>query len=197
MRLRPSPPLLTNIIHAALQACEGVRFHPGSTCGICGGPLSGYDERKKRFAVLVEDGKTCPVHVIIQRSACRDCGKISVPEEPFYPGTRVGSPVVDLCRSFSAVMPYSRVSTRLSRMDVVVDRWSVRHYATMPLPEVPAMEVFGMQIPISIVSLSTFAGTVREPGHLDMEDVLIACNRPSMSPRTRERPYPENKKQNP
>jgi hypothetical protein len=194
MRLRPSPPLLINIIHAALQACEGVRFHPGSTCGTCGGPLSRYDERKKRFAVLVEEGKTCSVHVIIQRSACRDCGKISVPEEPFYPGTRIGSPVVDLCRSLSRVMPYSRVSTQLSRMDVVVDRWSVRHYAMTPLPDVPAMEVFGMQIPISIVSLSTFAGTVREPGHLDMEDVLIACNRPSMVARTGKRPDQESEK---
>ncbi|MCK9632606.1 MAG: hypothetical protein M0R30_13320 [Methanoregula sp.] len=196
MRLRPFPPILTNIIHAALLVCEGTRFHPGNTCGTCGGSLSGYDERKKRFAILVEEDKTCPVNVIIQRSSCRNCGKIVLPEEPFYPGTRIGSPVVDLCRSLSAVMPYSRVSMQLSRMDVVVDRWSVRHYARMPLPAVASMEVFGMQIPISIVSLSTLAGTVREPGHLDMEDVLMACNRPSMVPLTREQSDRENEEQN-
>ncbi|MDO9326105.1 MAG: hypothetical protein Q7T80_14235 [Methanoregula sp.] len=178
MRMHKIHPLLTGIIHTALQACEGIRFHSGDTCRYCGSPQSGYDERKKRFAILLKDDLPCPVHVIIQRSHCRSCGKISEPSEPFYAGTRVGSPVVDLCRSLTVTMPYSRVSTCLERMGVQVDRWSVRHYAQMPLPEVPSLELFGMQIPQSIVSLSTVAVSPEGPGPLDMDDVLLACNYP-------------------
>jgi len=182
VRSRKFPPILINIIHTALHTCEGVRFYASDTCGICGGTLSGYDERKKRFALLIEDDKPCPVQVIIQRSACRSCGKIVVPEEPFYPGTRIGSPVVDLCRSLSLDMPCSRVSANLQRMGVLVDRWTVRHYTSMPLPVIPVMELFGMQIPLSIISLSTLDGTVRDLEYLDMEEVLTACNYPSKIP---------------
>ena len=180
MRPRPFPPILINIIHTALRACEGVRFHPDSTCGTCGSALSGYDERKRRFAILLEDDLPCPVHVIIQRSYCRNCRRIVLPREPYYPGTRVGSPVVDLCRSLSEAMPYSRVSAHLHRMGVLVDRWSIRHYAMTPLPEVSSVDVFGMQIPVSIISLSSLAGFAQEPAGIDMEDILMACNYPSI-----------------
>lgn len=180
VRSRSIPPILINIIHTALHACEGVRFHPGSICGACGGTLSGYDERRKRFAVLREEDQPFPVHVIIQRSYCRNCGRMAVPPEPFYPGTRMGSPVIDLCRSLSGTMPYSRVSSSIGLTGVIVDRWSVRNYALMQLPDVISMEVFGMQIPVSIISLSSLAGSVEDKGSLDMEDVLVACNHPSM-----------------
>jgi hypothetical protein len=67
-------------------------------------------------------------------------------------------------------------------MGVLVDRWTVRHYARMPLPDIPVMELFGMQIPHSILSLSTLDGTVRDLEYLDMEEVLMACNYPSKLP---------------
>lgn len=176
MRLRQVPPMLVNIIHTALVACDGVRFHAGTICPACGGPLSGYDERKKRFAVLIEDDRKEVVQVVIQRSYCRACERIIDPPEPFYPGTRIGAPVVDLCRTLSSAMPFSRASTYLERMGVIVDRWSVRHYATLPVPAIPSVDVFGMKIPVSIVSLSTFAGTSAEPSRLDMNEVLMFCN---------------------
>jgi len=81
-------------------------------------------------------------------------------------------------------MPYSRVSSYTGRMGVLVDRWSVRHYAGIPLRDIPAVELFGMQIPVSIINLSTIGGTVQEPGHPDMEDILAACNYPSFPPGT-------------
>jgi hypothetical protein len=185
MRIRNIHPILTGIIHTALRTCEGVRFHPGPVCSSCGSHMSGYDERKKRFAILLEDEISRPLHVIIQRSYCHNCGMIAVPEEPFYPGTRIGSPVVDLCRSLSATMPYSRVSTYLERMGVQVNRWSARHYSCTPLPEVPAVEVFGMQIPVSVVTLSSLSATVPGPGAPDMEEILAACNYPTLPFRTR------------
>jgi len=66
-------------------------------------------------------------------------------------------------------------------MGVLVDRWSIRHYAMTPLPEVPSVEVFGMQIPVSIISISSLAGFARAPGSIDMEDILMACNYPSIT----------------
>ncbi|MFA6333446.1 MAG: hypothetical protein WCX22_10870 [Methanoregula sp.] len=180
MRIRKIPPILTGIVHTALQACDGVRFHADSTCHSCGGTVSGYDEREKRFAVLVEDDTRCPVQVIIRRSCCKACGKFALTPEPFYPGTRAGSPVVDLCRALSSTMSYSRASTYLLRMGVVVDRWSVRQYAQMSLPAVQTMDAFGMQIPVSIIALSTLAGSVQEPATLTMDDVQEACNYPSV-----------------
>jgi hypothetical protein len=169
---------MSGLIRTALHVCEGVRFHTSSTCRYCGGTLSGYDERRKKFAILLEDDKPNPVHVVIQRSYCRNCGNFSVPQGPFYPDTRIGSPVVDLCRSLSTEMSYSRASTYLGRMGVLVDRWSVRHYARTPLPEVPSVELFGMQIPVSIIALSTLAVSVPESGNPDMVDVLTACKYP-------------------
>jgi hypothetical protein len=185
MRIRKIHPILTDIIHTALQVCEGVRFHPGPLCSSCGNHMSGYDQRKKRFAILLEDDIPHPLHVIIQRSYCHHCGRIAVPEEPFYPGTRIGSPVVDLCRSLSETMPYSRVSIYLEKMGVQVNRWSSRHYSCTPFPEMPAMEVFGMQIPVSIITLSSIWGTVPGPKAPEMEEILAACNYPSLPFRTR------------
>jgi len=184
MRAHSIHPILTGIVQTALKACEGIRFHPGMICSTCGSPLSGYDERKKRFAVLLENDNPYPVYVIIQRSYCRECRKIFSPLEPFYVGTRVGSPVVDLCRSLSTVMPYSRVSMYANRMGVQVDRWSVRHYAQIQFREVPAEELFGIQIPVSIIALSLIGGSVQEPGHPDMDDILAACRYPSLPDNT-------------
>jgi hypothetical protein len=76
-------------------------------------------------------------------------------------------------------MPFSQVSTCLGLMGVEVDRWSVRHFSRMPLQDVPSIEVFGMRIPLSVISLSTLAGSANETGGLTMDDVLIACNYPS------------------
>jgi hypothetical protein len=179
MRARKIHPILTGIIRTALRTCDGVRFHPGPVCGSCGCRLSGYDEREKRFAVLLEDDTPQPLHVIIQRSCCRSCGRIAVPLEPFYPGTRIGSPVVDLCRTLSVTMPYARVSTYLEMMGVLVNRWSARQYACMQLPEEPSMELFGMQIPRSVVTLATLSESRDEPGAPGMEEILAACNYPS------------------
>jgi hypothetical protein len=178
VKIRKIPPLLTGFIHTALRVCDGVRFHNGSTCRFCGGSLSGYDERKKRFAILIEDNNPSPVQVIIKRSYCRKCGNTPTPVEPFYPGTRIGSPIVDLCRSLSEIMPHSRASRYMRKMGVSVDRWSVRNYALMPLPEVPSVEVCGMQIPVSIVALSSLAATPPLSGTYDMDDILLACKYP-------------------
>lgn len=179
MRLRPVPPMLRGIVLAAIRACDGTGYFPGGSCRSCGGTLSGYDTRIKRFAILRDEDGDHPVEVHIHRAYCRSCGTITIPEDPFYPGTRAGSPVVDLCRAFADTMPYNQVATKLNQMGVVVDRWSVRSYCRIPHTQPSTIAAFGLKIPVSIISLSSLAGTLREAGYASGDDVLAACLYPS------------------
>ncbi|MDO9324048.1 MAG: hypothetical protein Q7T80_03725 [Methanoregula sp.] len=179
MRLRPLPPMLINIVQAAILVCEGTQYPVGGTCIACGGILSGYDTREKRFAVICDDDGDRTVEVFLHRAYCRSCGRIQMPEEPFYPGTRVGSPVVDLCRAFSTTMSCGLVTRRLGQMGITVDRWSVRSYCSLALPPPPVVAAFGMNVPVSIISLSALAGMQGDNGCASGNDVLTACNHPS------------------
>jgi hypothetical protein len=171
--------MLSNIVQTALQVCDGTEFLVGGACGSCGGTLSGYDTRVKRFAVISDEEGDHLIEVFIRRAYCRACGEIRVPEEPFYPGTRVGSPIVDLCRALSTTMPFGQVARRLGQMGVSVDRWSVRSYCHLPFVPPPTIAAFGMNVPVSVISLSALSGrqggSIRPSG----EDVLTACNYPS------------------
>jgi hypothetical protein len=69
-------------------------------------------------------------------------------------------------------------------MGVLVNRWSVRHYSCMSLQEELPVEVFGMQIPCSIITISMLDGALEEPGDPGMEEILAACNYPSLQFRT-------------
>ena len=179
MRIRPLPPMVTEIVTAALIACDRTEYYVHGSCSHCGGTLSGYDRRSKRFAVLCDEETDRPVSVILHRSYCRECGRIHLPEEPFYPGTRVGSPVVDLCQALAGSVTYGRVSVILSQMGVRVDRWSVRSYVARQRIPVPTVFLFGMMIPVSIVSLSTLGRTDKPGVPPRAEDVLAACYFPS------------------
>lgn len=185
MRPRPLPPMLVQIVQAALQVCDRTEYHAGRVCRSCGGALSGYDTRTKRFAVICDGNGEHPVEVIIHRGYCRNCGRTVMPEEPFYAGTRAGSPVVDLCRGLATSLSSGHVATILGRMGVKVDRWSVRSYCNLPLPPPPTMEAFGMAIPVSIISLSALAGEQGLDDRITGDEVLAACNHPSRS-----RPHP-------
>lgn len=179
MRLRPVPPMLVGIVQTALQECDKTEYFVKGPCSYCSGTLSGYDTRTRRFAILCDEETDRPVAVFLQRAYCRSCGRIAVPEEPFYPGTRIGSPVVDLCRALADTMPCGQVATRLGQMGVRVDRWSVRSYVQRQCAPPPTVTVFGMKIPVSIISLSALAGTHRDASRTKGEDVLTACFFPS------------------
>lgn len=185
MRLRPLPSILTGIVLSSLRVCDQTEYHVQGTCRSCGGILSGYDTRLKRFAILCNDEGDERINVILHRAYCRTCGRIWTPEAPFYRGTRAGSPVVDLCRALSETIPCGQVATRLGQMGVLVDRWTVRSYCDASFTPPPTIPIFGMNIPISIISLSSLAQSQDHAGHINGEDVLAACFYPS-----RDRPVP-------
>lgn len=190
MRLRPLPPMITEVVHAALRACAETEYWNGPTCRVCGGPLTGYDARKKRFALLSDDDCEELIEVVIHRAYCRTCRKVMMPDEPFYPKTRIGSPVVDLCQTLSVSLSSGQVTAILNRMGLLVDRGSVRTYCSLPIPSPPAIAAFGMHIPVSIISLSALSGENRSERCLTGDDILAACSYPS-----REKPGDQSPKE--
>jgi hypothetical protein len=161
------------------MVCDHTEYYTGGRCRLCGGPLSGYDTRKKRFAVLSGTDGDHPVEIIIHRAYCRECGRIVVPEEPFYAGTRIGSPVVDLCQTLASSVSGGHVTGVLERLGVSVDRWSVRSYCHLPIPPPRTIGLFGMQLPASVVALSSLAGDLGDDRRAAGDDILAACNFPS------------------
>jgi len=179
MRKPRIPPMLVDLVQTALTACDGTFFDSRAGCPSCGGILSGYDKKKKQFAVLMEGGGRRPVHVIVKRFSCQLCKKVCFADEPFYPGTRSGSPIVDLCVTLSGTMPFTRTAVYLGEMGICVDRMTVRNFSHLELPEIPMADVFGIHLPMSIISLSTLASGLKEGGCIEGAEALAACGFPS------------------
>ena len=54
------PPMLSTIVQAGLVAVDSATFGELAACPACGGPVSGYDTRKKVFAVVRENDGNAP-----------------------------------------------------------------------------------------------------------------------------------------
>ncbi|MCX6691587.1 MAG: hypothetical protein NTW33_05910 [Methanoregula sp.] len=115
----------------------------------------------------------------MKRFSCQVCKKVCFADEPFYPGTRIGSPVVDLCVTLSGTMPFTRTAAYLEEMGIYVDRMTVRNFSRLDVPEIPTADVFGIHLPMSIISLSTLAAGIREGGCIEGTEALAACGFPS------------------
>jgi len=179
LRKRRIPPMLADIVQATLISCDGIVFDSCEACPACGGELAGYDMKKKQFAVLVEEDKKSVIQVLVKRFRCRGCRQICLADQPFYPDTRIGSPIVDLCVTLGETMHFPRVSSCLAEMGIVVDRWSVRNYIQKNRHAIPAADMFGIRVPFSIFSLSTLAMGTRDGSGIDAPAVLAACGYPS------------------
>ncbi|OPX64787.1 hypothetical protein [Methanoregula sp. PtaB.Bin085] len=175
------PPMLADLVLMTIVACDGILFDEAAACPHCGGEPGGYDVKRKQFAIVTDRGKRRVISVLVRRFRCRNCRQITYAGQPFYPDTRIGSPVIDLCRTLGETMPYGRVSSCLADMGVVVDRWSVRNYVKGNTLPVPAADMFGVRVPLSLVSLSTLAGTLPEGRRMDARSVLAAFGYPSAS----------------
>ena len=179
MRKPRIPPLLIDVVHMGLSALDGVVFNDLSACSKCGGNLSGYDTKKKQFAVLFDEGQKKNISVFVKRFYCQKCGALCYAQEPFYPDTRVGAPIVDLCVIFSATMPYTRAATYLIQMGIIIDRGSVRNYARMGFSNIETTEIFGIRLPMSILTLSTLAARIDKGGSIVGAEALAAYGFPS------------------
>lgn len=171
--------MVADIVLTALSACDGMSFEERGACPACGGAIYGYDTKKKQFVVLADGEGRRAVYVFVKRFVCKDCKKVCFADEPFYPGTRVGSPVVDLCVTLSGTMPFTRTATYLEEVGVCIDRMSVRNFVRRPLPPIVTADVFGIRLPMSVVALSSLATSVSEGGRIKGAEALAACGFPS------------------
>lgn len=149
--------MLAAVIQNALIAADGHEFINLPVCPHCGGPLSGYDTKSRKFVTLVDGDSSRDIVVRVRRYRCRRCGRVSPAQSPFYPDTRVGSPVVDLCTVLAEEMPLHRVSVVMKQLGIMIDRGSVRNYAMMDTGPVPTTNMFGLRVPDSVMSLSIIA----------------------------------------
>lgn len=179
MRPPRIPPMAADIVRTALSAMDGAVFSELSVCPSCGGPVSGYDYKNRQFAVLDDQGTPRPVHVRVKRFRCRQCHKLCYADQPFYPGTRIGSPVIDLCVTLAAGMPAGRVARVLLALGVQVDRTSCLLLAKKFQGEIRTADVFGMRLPFSILSLSNLAARSFDEGPVRGSEALAACGFPS------------------
>nr|WP_303716678.1 hypothetical protein [Methanoculleus marisnigri] len=194
--------MLADLVGNALASMDGVKFTYLRACPSCGGPVTGHDLRAKRFAVLLENGKERTIRVSVKRFYCQQCGTLCYADAPFYPDTRLASPVVDLCLLLSQQMPFNRVAQRLRAMGIVVDRGTIRNYASRDFGTIPATELFGLLLPLSLLNLATFTlGRERHP--ITGAEALVACGFPPAgraaphdggSPKERDQRYEEKEK---
>ena len=173
------PPMLSTIVQTGIVAVDNVTFGELAACPFCGGPVSGYDTKKKVFAIIREGEEERTIRVSVKRFFCRACDRIINADEPFYPGTRIGSPVIDLCLSLAMQMPVNRTAAWLDAMGVVIDRTSCRLYVREHARAIPTTDLFGIRLPISVVSLSTLATRTGQLSPVSGAEVLAACNYPS------------------
>ena len=157
MRPVKVPPMLQALVQTAVLSVDGKEFAALTACPACGGAVAGYDWKDRKFATVTDNGEPRPVMVKVRRFRCRDCGKVSPALAPFYPDTRLGSPVVDLCMVLSRTMTPGRTVVFMRTLGIIVDRGTVRDLSARDLPEIATAEIFGVLLPRSIISLSMVA----------------------------------------
>ncbi|NMB77529.1 MAG: hypothetical protein GYA23_00350 [Methanomicrobiales archaeon] len=173
------PPMVTDLVQTAICSFDNAEFSSLAACPVCGGPVQGYDTRCKRYAILREGATERPVTVKVKRFICRHCKTLCNADEPYYPGTRTGSLVIDLFFTLSSTMPASKAARVIDTMNIVVDRTTWRNYCRKDYPEIPATEIFGMQLPLSVLTLSSLTAKSREGDANKGADLLAACGYPS------------------
>jgi hypothetical protein len=171
--------MIKDLVQTALLVFDNLEFTSCAMCPRCGGPIQGYDTRTKKFATIMEDGRERVITVRVKRFTCRSCGSLCYADEPFYPGTRIGSPVIDLFTAFATTMPECRAARVIDALGISVDRTTWRNYTGPKFSAIPELDMFGMRLPVSVMMLSTLAVRYGETTPTDPQEVLRACGYPS------------------
>ena len=171
--------MIRDIIQTAVIVFDKREFTSCSGCPHCGGDVQGYDSRSKKFATIRDDGKERIITVRVKRFTCKSCGRLCYADNPFYPHIHIGSPIIDLFSSLSATMPASRAARIIDLAGIIVDRTTWRNYKGRKFPDVSVVEILGMRLPVSIVTLSNISADSGEEGIPNSSEILAACGYPS------------------
>lgn len=188
------PPMVSEIIANGIEAVDGAIFTELDCCPDCGGDLRGHDYRRKKFATVIESGRPRNILVIVRRYRCISCGKLCYAHSPFYPDTRLGSPIVDFCVLNIRRYPYNHISRILEKMNIIVDRGTVRNYADLDPGLIPSVDVYGIMIPYSLLRLSERPFPGHQPRPVIRAENLIAGRFPSAHRTVPDRHRPSQKR---
>lgn len=170
------PPILCDLVQTTFSSCDCLVFDRSMNCPDCGSMATGYDRKKKQFAVLTDGMNERVISIYVKRFRCNACGRVFSARAPFYPGTRIASPIVDLCLTLGQIMHFSRVSDNLAYLGIAVDRWTVRNYfLKYGNLTIPTTELYGIKVPLSLVNLSVLFAGRHDRDPVDPEDILAAC----------------------
>jgi len=172
------PPMILALVQGAVTALDGIQFLDLDACPFCGGAVKAHDTKQKRFARIIDEGGERDIKVVVKRFHCTTCGRLVYADAPFYPGTRYGAPIIDLCVVLSRIAPFHQVHRMLQAMQLAVDRGTVRNYADRNFGPVAATELFGIPLPLSILHLSTVAFGIDKARPVSGAELLAACGFP-------------------
>ncbi|NYT07498.1 MAG: hypothetical protein GKC05_04495, partial [Methanomicrobiales archaeon] len=68
--------MLQTLVQAGFSAVEGKEFTMLDACPHCGGEITGYDRKRRKFVTLIEDGSGRDIHVSVRRFQCLGCGAV-------------------------------------------------------------------------------------------------------------------------
>ena len=171
--------MLPTLIQAGIGNLNGHLYTSLDACPSCGGELTGYDTKQRYFITLAEPRGVRDIVVNVRRFQCRACGQVSPAKAPFYPDTRLGAPVVDLCVTLSGEMSCSRAAKVINALGLVIDRGTVRNYCSRGYPLPPSTEFFGFRLPVSVISLTMFTPGSFQPGAVTGTEPLTPAGHPS------------------
>lgn len=175
MKVIKIPSILKSVIITALTGMDSMEFTLISECHYCKGPVRFHDIRAKRFATVIEDEQKKIISVKVHRYYCRDCGKLCYARAPFYPNTKFGSPVADLCMTIAREHPFNHTAKILQTIGVVVDRGTIRNFSSHELPPVSYAKIYGLPIPLSICYLSDLFSRRTWNYQVSEEEILEVC----------------------
>jgi hypothetical protein len=188
------PPMVGEIITNALESVDGAIYTWLDRCPDCGGELRGHDYRRKKFATVLEGGRPRDIFVTVRRFRCTSCGRLCYARAPFYPNTRLGSPIVDFCILNIGRYPFNHISRLLEKMNIIVDRGTVRNYAALDHGPIPSVDMYGILIPYSLIRLSEPAPPAQKAGPVTGADLLVAGRFPTTHKASLHRRWPPEKR---
>jgi len=170
-------PMFGELIITALYEVANMTFMDPTPCPVCNDgskkSLLAHDTIKRRFVTVIEGDEKVRLSVSVKRYICKHCGQVVFARSPFYPNTRLGSPVVDLAMSLASRYSFYQTSQIMETLHISMSRSAIRALSQSRAWNITSVPLSNLLLPASLLTLGTLTNS--SPGHLTPEDVLVAC----------------------
>jgi len=170
-------PMFGELIITALYEVADMTFMEPVPCPVCNDAskksLLAHDTIKRRFATVIEDDERVRLSVFVKRYICKHCKQVLFARSPFYPNTRLGSPVIDLAMSLASKYSFYQTNQIMEMLHISMSRSAIGTLAQSRRWNISTVPLSNLVLPTSLLTLGTLANST--PGHLTPEEVLVAC----------------------